>query len=96
VTDYDPADRRIVSVKRSPLHWEGQRPLWRFVGERPHDGRLVHRRADAKHFPSEAAARRYTEFLFVDNPAVLAWRIQTLDGVTVDQTTRAEWEDELT
>jgi hypothetical protein len=94
VTDYDPADRRIVSVQMGPS-WDLP-PQWRFVGDREHHGRLVHRRAQAKVFPDTAAARRYVEYLFIDNPHLLAWRIRTLDGTTVDQTTREEWEDELT
>jgi hypothetical protein len=94
VTEYDPADRRIVAVQLGP-GWDRPNPTWRFVGDQAHHGRLVHRRADAKHFPSEGHARRYTQYLFADNPHLRAWRIQTLDGETVAQVAREAWENEL-
>jgi hypothetical protein len=91
--DYRQTNRRIVAVQIRST-WSHSK-LWRFVGDRNHHGRLVARRADAKHFPDRITAFRYVEFLFTDNPNILAWRIQTLDGKTVEQATRAEWENEL-
>ena len=82
--DYDPADRCVVSVLTVSM-WN-HTPAWRYVGDAAHHGRMVRTRAEARVFPSLHAAQTWAAPLLIDNAAHLrGWKIQTLDGKTVDR-----------
>lgn len=69
------------------------RPAWYYLGPgyRLYGGPTGRRHA--KDF-TEIEARAVADTLFLDNPLMLAWRIEDVDGAAIDKLTREEWESE--